>query len=155
MGMAKRRVKGHTSSIVDSTSAGCVHWRGTLALPILGAMLAPAGLVHADSIDSTSAILRFFENVKLILDVLIPLLVTLAVLVFFWGMVKFLWSGADEKARESGKGLMIWGIIALFVMISVWGLVQLFGSLFGINQNATITVPAVPSSGGLGGGGSI
>jgi hypothetical protein len=55
---------------------------------------------------------------------IIPILIGLALLVFFWGLAKFILKlGGDAKAAEEGKKLMIWGLVALFVMISVWGLV--------------------------------
>ena len=48
-----------------------------------------------------------------------------ALLVFFWGLVKFIFRvGGDEKAVEEGKNIMIWGVVSLFVMLTVWGLVE-------------------------------
>ncbi|MEK7461778.1 MAG: hypothetical protein AAB586_01775 [Patescibacteria group bacterium] len=60
-----------------------------------------------------------------LLNPLIVVLVAAALLVFFWGLVKFIFRvGGDENAVEGGKRLMIWGLIALFVMISVWGIIR-------------------------------
>jgi len=54
----------------------------------------------------------------------IPVLVGLALLAFIWGLVKFIFRvGGDEKAVSEGKNLMIWGLIALFVMLSAWGII--------------------------------
>jgi len=54
------------------------------------------------------------------------ILIGVALIVFFWGLVKFIIRpGGDEKAVEGGKRLMIWGVVALFVMLSVWGIVGL------------------------------
>lgn len=54
----------------------------------------------------------------------IAVVVAIALLYFFWGLAKFLFRiGGDEKAVEEGKRIMKWGIIALFVMIFVWGIV--------------------------------
>jgi len=64
----------------------------------------------------------------------IPLIFALATITFFWGAVQFLIIGAgDEQKRTQGKQLMIWGIIALVVMVSVWGLVKIVGSTFGFD----------------------
>src|SRR3989338_10005333 len=61
----------------------------------------------------------------------IPFLFALAVVMFIWGAVKFLIINAgEEKKREEGKQFMIWGIIALAVMISIWGLVGVLGDTF-------------------------
>ena len=52
------------------------------------------------------------------------------ILVFFWGVMKFVFSAGDEEAHRSGKTVMIWGLIALFVMFSVWGILRLFSATF-------------------------
>ena len=60
---------------------------------------------------------------------LVKLLTTIvmgvALIAFFWGLAKFIFRlGGDEKAVKEGKRLMIWGIIALFVMVSVLGIIS-------------------------------
>jgi hypothetical protein len=63
----------------------------------------------------------------------IPLVFAIAIVTFIWGAVKFFIIGADEEAkRAQGKQFMIWGIIALAVMISVWGLVKILGETVNI-----------------------
>lgn len=67
----------------------------------------------------------FVYQFGLLLKGLIPTAVAVALLFFFWGLAKFIRSAGDEKAVEEGKRTMIWGVVALFVMVSVWGLVFL------------------------------
>jgi len=67
----------------------------------------------------------------------IPLIFALAVLMFIWGVVQFLIiGGSDETKRTQGKQLMIWGIIALTVMMGVWSLVSILGSTFGVKDTS-------------------
>lgn len=74
---------------------------------------------------------------RIINDSLIPLVFAVATVFFVWGAVKFFIINADEEAkREQGKQFMIWSIIALAVMLSVWGLVGILGSTFGIDGSA-------------------
>ena len=64
----------------------------------------------------------------------IPFIFAIAMVFFIWGAVKFFIIDSDEEAkREQGKQFMLWGIIALAVMISVWGLVNVLGVTFNIN----------------------
>lgn len=63
---------------------------------------------------------------------IIPLLITLTVAMFIWGVVQFVANSDEESKREKGKQFMIWGIIGLVVMVGVWGLVKIVGSTFGI-----------------------
>ncbi|MEK7175868.1 MAG: hypothetical protein AAB695_00645 [Patescibacteria group bacterium] len=51
----------------------------------------------------------------------------IALLFFFWGLAQFIFKvRGDEKAVDQGKALMKWGLIAFFVMLSVWGIVRFF-----------------------------
>lgn len=77
----------------------------------------------------------------LISNAMIPLIFALAVVIFFWGVVKFI-KESDSKEKEKGRTFMIWGIVALFVMVSVWGLVNVLNMTFGV-RNVIPQLPAV------------
>ena len=64
-------------------------------------------------------------------NLLIPVVVSLALLVFFWGLAKFMLSAGDETGVQEGKQLMLWGTIALFIMVSIFGIVGLIAGDFG------------------------
>lgn len=78
----------------------------------------------------------------------VPLIFAAAVLLFLWGVFNlvFLNQNNPEK-REEAKKFMMWGIISLFVMVSVWGLVNLLSNTFfgatpeGIRDNIQETRP--------------
>jgi len=82
------------------------------------------------------------QTVSNLFGYLVPILISLAVLWFFWGLVEYLRGGGEEK--EKGKQTMIYGVIALFVMVSVWGLVGLIGNTFGIQQGGGAIIPSIP-----------
>ena len=65
---------------------------------------------------------------------LTALLVALAVLYFFIGVITFIRSGDNESERSKGRNQIIFGLIGLAVMVSVWGLVSLFTTSFGLND---------------------
>lgn len=75
----------------------------------------------------------------------IPLLIGLAVVAFIYGIVKYFLNPDNEEKRKNGKSYMLWGIIALFVMVSFWGIVNIFSSTFGI-KDKTVTMPGLPES---------
>ncbi len=68
-----------------------------------------------------------------IITVLIFLIFTLTFIVFAWGIINsWIINPGDESARENGKQIALWGIIALVVMTSIWGILYLLkSSLFG------------------------
>lgn len=72
----------------------------------------------------------------------IPLIFALAVAMFVWGVVQFVINSSEEAKKEKGKQFMVWGIIALTVMVCVWGLVAILGNTFGVN---TGFIPQVKS----------
>jgi hypothetical protein len=71
---------------------------------------------------------------------LIPIAFSLALLYFFYGVAKYIRSAGSDK--DEGRKIMVWGVVALFVMSSVWGLVYFIRSEFGIiNTDSPIKVP--------------
>lgn len=62
----------------------------------------------------------------------IPLLIALAVVAFIWGVVSQVLNPDNEEKKKQGKQYMIWGIIALFVIISIWGLVGVLSKTIGL-----------------------
>lgn len=95
---------------------------------------------------------NFFIAVKnIVSNLLIPLAFTLALLFFFWGVAKYIRSEGNDKAQA--RQIMVWGVIALFVMSAVWGLVRFIRTEFGIGPDTNITIPTV--NGGSGGTGGL
>ena len=79
---------------------------------------------------------------------LINLILALALLVFLWGLVKYMYKGDNDAERTKGKNFMAFGIVGLFVMVSVWGLVGILtGTFFGSGGPAGVNppVPQLPS----------
>lgn len=81
-----------------------------------------------------------------IIDRAIPLLVGIALVMFIWGLVVFIAKADSEQEREVGKQKMIWGIVALFVISSVWGLVALLQEITGVDGAAVgLAPPGIPA----------
>lgn len=88
----------------------------------------------------------FTEELSSLIDTLIPIVFGLALLFFLWGLAKYILASGDEDAKETGKRIMIWGIVALFVMASVWGIVGFLQGVFGVENN-DINLPGAPDDG--------
>ena len=106
---------------------------------IIAALAFAPSLAFAQNLDNLQTLL---SSVGRLVDLALPIVVAIALLTFFWGLVRFIFAGAE--AKEEGKSLMIWGIVALFVMVSIWGLVRFIGNAFNIQSGGTIEVPKVP-----------
>jgi len=79
-----------------------------------------------------------------ILRLLVPVVIALALLYFFWGLAKFILRADDEAEREKGKQIMLWGIIALFVILTIWGIIAVLQTTF-VRPATTIPLPTLPS----------
>lgn len=72
------------------------------------------------------------------IQLLTPIVVALALLYFFYGLARYILNADNEEKKAEGKNIMIYGIIALFVMVSVWGLVSILVNTLGITTGGTL-----------------
>ena len=84
------------------------------------------------------------SQVQGIVTTLIPFMFALAFLFFLFGLVKFMFSAGNEDAKDNGRRIMIWGIVILFVMVAVWGIVNLVVGVTGIGFDGAPTQPTAP-----------
>ena len=70
--------------------------------------------------------------IEQIINPLIPVLIGIGLIVFFWGIIQFVLNADSEEKRSTGRQHMMWGIIGLFVMVSVWGIIYLLQDFFGV-----------------------
>ena len=76
-----------------------------------------------------------------ILNSLIPLMIALALVGFFCGLVQYIINQGDN--HDKGKSVMIAGLVALFVMVSVWGIIRLAQNTLGVSSGGTVDAPYV------------
>lgn len=94
-----------------------------------------------------------FKGIKEIVDSftknvvtsLTTLFATAALVAFFYGIVQYIWGvrGGDSKKITDGNKFMVWGLVALFVMFSVWGIITFAQGIFGIQDKRTIVIPEI------------
>lgn len=80
-------------------------------------------------------------------------MISFGVVFFLFGVVKYIKSGDDAEGVAAAKNVMIYGIIGLFVMVSMWGLVNILVNTFQLNNSQNVRVPyldtgSVPSGNG-------
>jgi hypothetical protein len=100
-------------------------------------ILVAMALLPLSSFAALGNISGLVDDVAGIVNKLIPIVFTLAILTFFWGLVKFIFGGPNAG---DAKDLMIWGIVAVAVMSSIWGLVRFLGSAFGVTEESAPTI---------------
>lgn len=68
--------------------------------------------------------------VTYIVDPAILVIFTAGFFLFVWGLVVFIMDLEEGKNREQGIEHMKWGIIGMFVMASVYGIITLLDNTF-------------------------
>ena len=81
---------------------------------------------------------------SMIVQPLISFMFAIALLVFIWGAAQFISNqgGGEEKKLIDGKNHMLWGIVGILIMVSVYGLMRLTINTFGLSgPNGAIQLP--------------
>jgi hypothetical protein len=105
------------------------------ALPALALAQDNIGTPVDDAAIDASEILGTISG---IFGILIPILITFAVIWVIIGVIKYA-TAADDEAQATARKMIIHAIIALFVIVSIWGLVAILNATFGIGQGGSNT----------------
>lgn len=69
---------------------------------------------------------------QVIINPIIGIIFALAVILFFYGVAKFLFYSENDDKRKEGRSHMIWGVIGMFIMVSVFGIIRLIMNTLGV-----------------------
>lgn len=106
-------------------------------LSILTAFLHPFVALATDTSKINDIIVTLTATVKS----LISLAFLAAVMVFSWGVVKFIASASQGgEAVKKAKGILVWGIVGMAVMASIVGLITFLQLFFGVEGGGTIQI---------------
>jgi hypothetical protein len=111
-------------------------------LPIYAA-LVPV-LSFAQNAPIARTIDGFLDYILYLAGRALPLLILAALVLLLFGIVRTFFFNSDEGKRAEGKSFVLWGIIALFVMVSVWGLVNILRGSFMLDNDNVPLAPAIP-----------
>jgi uncharacterized membrane protein YjfL (UPF0719 family) len=71
---------------------------------------------------------------KYIFNPIIMFMVTLAVAYFLFGIYEYIKGSSSDEAREKGQRHMIWGLIGLAIMVSVFFIMKVLLGTIGIDE---------------------
>lgn len=113
----------------------------TFLLPAAAFAAQPVGLATNGSLRNVDSVIQF---VTALLRFAVPFLISLAIVYFLWAIVGFIQGAGDEKKRAGAKAQLIYSVIALAVMVSVYGLINFVTSSVGLDSNSGISIPNLP-----------
>ena len=97
-----------------------------------------------------SGIERAIQDIGGIVKLLIPIVAGIALLAFFFGLAKYIFQADDEDARKKGKEIMIAGIVSLFLIAAIGGIIEVLGDILGVDSDGEgITPTQINSYGGF------
>ncbi len=65
----------------------------------------------------------------------ITFLIILAVAYFIYGIFEYLKGASSDDAREKGQRHMLWGLVGLFIMVSVFFIIRVMLGTIGIDED--------------------
>lgn len=100
-------------------------------------------LTFAQNVNTNTDAFSILTIFSRIINILIPLAIAAGVLYFIWGVVQYI-TAKDEESQGAARKTMISGIIGLFVIVAMWGLVSVIRNTFGLGGNNQINIQDVP-----------
>jgi hypothetical protein len=113
---------------------------------------AVVGMLTVMPLISFGAVRTLKDLIDLVIDYLgyaIPLIMSLSIVVFIWGVYKY-FIKVDADRAEAGN-YILYGVIGFFLMLSFWGVVNILIQTLNLDNNIR-GIPFIGSDGGSRGG---
>jgi hypothetical protein len=81
-----------------------------------------------------------------ILGILYNMMFVLAIIAFVGGVAWFIYKKA--RGEEVEKSFLLWGIVGLAVIFSIYGLIKVLQSVVGVSGNENVQPPRLPNAAG-------
>lgn len=79
-----------------------------------------------------ATVFSVLETIEDIIARIIPIIMAVATIVFLWGIVMYITAAGDEKKAVTAKSYITTGLIGLFFMVAIWGIVKALIATFGV-----------------------
>jgi len=90
-------------------------------------------IAHAQALQQITNANQLKDRILSIGDVAIYLLVSLAVFFIVWNVVIYMIRGDDVSTKKTAAANTGWGLLGLFIILSIWGLVNFLTNTFATN----------------------
>ncbi|MES2087473.1 MAG: hypothetical protein V4467_00615 [Patescibacteria group bacterium] len=104
---------------------------------------AVTGALQTGTINTIDLLLNRFIG---IINLFIPFLIGLAVFLIIYGIFGYVSQAADEEKRKEARDFIVWGIVGIFCMLSVWGLINILYNTFNLDRSNGIVTAVYPNN---------
>jgi uncharacterized membrane protein len=96
---------------------------------------------------SVSTLVNSIE--KVVINPLIIMVFAIAFVYFLYGVIQFVLNPENQEKRSVGKSHMLWGIVGIFIMVAVFGIMRLILNTLGeksikVQDTGSITITPKP-----------
>ena len=110
-----------------------------------GSFMAPAFALAQTNNQATKDVGGLVGLTGVLVSALIPIASMLVILFFFYGLALYILKAGDPEKAAEGKSIMIWGILALFVMTSIYGIIGFIQRSTGTDSPGVSNPVVVPT----------
>ncbi|MEK7463963.1 MAG: pilin [Patescibacteria group bacterium] len=96
----------------------------------LALSLAPVS-VFAQQITDANSLTTKITNIG---NTVVVLLISFSVIYIIFNVVRYLIADSEDGRKKGGLSIL-WGVVGLFVILSIWGLVAILTNTFSTNNN--------------------
>lgn len=114
---------------------------------------SPAGTQGVNVPDTSGAntssdnLVDLLNQINAVINAIIPFLVGIAVLVIIWGVFQYISGAGDEEKRGEARKFIMYGVIGVFLMLSIWGFVNVLANSFDLKKTP-LPEGSLPNFGG-------
>ena len=113
-------------------------------LPTLAVLAIALPLIASAAGTAQDIVTPIANNILALVRVLVLVVFVLAVVAFGWGIVKFIFAGGDPGKIGEAKSFLLWGVIGMAVMASLFGLITFLQQYFGVTAGGlNVQAPGV------------
>lgn len=73
-----------------------------------------------------------------IISTLIPFMAALAFFVFIIGVARYIRASGNEKDTKDSKNFLIWGVVGIFILVTIWGIISFIKGELGFGEGVSI-----------------
>ena len=117
-----------------------------LAAAFLPAIASAQGNIQGSNGVDTTNINNTITGLTHTVNLIVPLMLAVAVVVFIYGVIKYIIAKGGEDTKKA-RDLIIWSVVGLAAILAVWGLANLLINFFGLapTQLNSGLLPSVPT----------
>jgi len=70
----------------------------------------------------------------LVTESIVPIAFGLGTLMFFYGIARYVFNAGSKEEKVTGKHIMTWGVVVMFIMSAIWGIIAFLQRDIGIEN---------------------